>query len=102
MSHFTRENLDALAVTASTAAQYLDACDHKASVRLDPTYYQACGEVLTAIFAMVNAEYAFPDLLRHSPAAREIADGIAMGRRIDTSRLVFYPQLAALIGRISG
>lgn len=102
MSRFTKTSLLALETTAARSAAYLDACDFGGQYcRLDPGFYQACGDVLIKIFAMVDAEKAFPDLLEHSAAAREIADSIQIGRRIELSRLGYYPQLAVLLDRVT-
>ncbi|UCV06419.1 hypothetical protein [Dechloromonas denitrificans] len=102
MSRFNKSSLLALETTAARSAAYLDACDFGGQYcRLDPGFYQACGDVLIKIFAMVDAEKAFPDLLEHSAAAREIADSIQIGRRIELSRLGYYPQLAVLLDRVT-
>lgn len=97
----SRTNLDALEATAKVAAAYLDACDQGDDIRLDAEYYRACADVLARIFDLVSAEQVFSDLLKHSPAAREILEAQQIGKRIETSRIVFYPQLAALLHRVS-
>jgi hypothetical protein len=75
MSHLTLTDLSALESTATTAAAYLDACDSGAKfVRLDPTYYQACGNLLLRIFSVVSAYEAFPGLVAQSNAARDVAE----------------------------
>lgn len=100
MSHFTRENLQALEVTARIAAHYVDACDTNTSgIPLDPDYYRACGDVLVKILSLVNPELAFTELLKESAAAREVAENVGIGRRIETSKIIFYPQLAAILNR---
>ena len=57
-------------------------------------------ELLAKIFNMLDARQAFPTLLQQSDAAREIAGSIEIGRQITISRLVFYPELAALLNRV--
>jgi len=100
MSDFSQADLTTLEATATTAAAYLDACDGGAKcVRLDPAYYRACGHLLTTIFDVVNPREAFSTLLEHSAAAREIADSIEIGRRIEISRLGYYPQLTVILNR---
>ena len=47
MLQLSQTDLSTLEATATTAAAYLDSCDSGAKfVRLDPTYYQACGRLL--------------------------------------------------------
>ena len=77
MSYLNQAQIRSLASTAASAAAYLDTCDNGAQfARLDPAYYQACARVLTTIFAVVDVQDAFPDLLSQSPAARNMpADG---------------------------
>jgi hypothetical protein len=100
MSHLTLTDLSALESTATTAAAYLDACDSGAKfVRLDPTYYQACGNLLLRIFSVVSAYEAFPGLVAQSNAARDVAEGVEMGHKIEVSRLAYYPKLAAILSR---
>ena len=100
MSHLTLTDLSALESTATTAAAYLDACDSGAKfVRLDPTYYQACGNLLLRIFSVVSAYEAFPGLVAQSNAARDVAEGVEMGHKIEVSRLGYYPKLAAILSR---
>lgn len=102
MIDFSRSNLEALQETAVTAAAYLDACDSAVSgTRLDPDYYRACASLLAKIFAMVDPLRAFPVLMAESPAAREMAEALTVGRRLSVSRLVYYPQLAVVINRIA-
>ena len=102
MSKLSQNDLTTLEQTATTAAAYLDACDNGAkSVRLDPDYYQACGRLLLAIFSAYDAERSFPSLVRQSASAREMADSLEIGRRIDVSLLAYYPQLATLLNRIT-
>lgn len=101
MINLSQSNIEALQETAVTAAAYLDACDGgTAGVRLDADYYRACAALLLKIFGVVDAARAFPVLLEESPAAREVAEAIAIGRRIETSRLVYYPQLTVVINRM--
>lgn len=100
MSYFTQDNLCALEATATTAAAYLDACDAGAIfVRLDPSYYRACGDLLIKILTVVNASEDFPSLLKQSAATRDITESIQIARRITLSRQVFYPKLAVLLDR---
>ncbi len=88
MSDFDKITLQAMEATAAASAAYLDACDSGAEGdRLDPEYYRACGDLLLKIFALVDPEQDFPDLLRRSPAAREIADSIQLRRRIEAGKL---------------
>lgn len=102
MSHLTLTDLSALESTATTAAAYLDACDSGAKlVRLDPTYYQVCGNLLLRIFSVVSAYEAFPGLVAQSNAARDVAEAVEMGHKIEVSRLGYYPQLAAILSRAS-
>ncbi|WP_265942349.1 hypothetical protein [Dechloromonas sp. A34] len=102
MSKLSQNDLSTLEESATTAAAYLDACDNGAKfVRLDPDYYQACGHLLQTIFAVTDASRTFPSLVRQSASAREMADSVEIGRRIDVSVLAYYPQLAALLKRIS-
>ena len=100
MSKLSVVEIESLRETAAVIAAYLDACDAGAlEVRLDPRHYQACGKLLKTIFSRVNAEKVFPILLQHSPAAREIAESIVIGRRIEVSRLGFYPELCVSLNR---
>lgn len=101
MINLSQNNIEALQETAVTAAAYLDSCDGgHAGVRLDSEYYRACAALLLKIFGVVDAHRAFPVLMAESPAAREVAEAIAIGRRIEVSRLVYYPQLTVLMNRI--
>lgn len=100
MRHLSPTDLAALETTATSAAAYLDACDSGANfVRLDPTYYRACGHLLTTIFEATQASEAFPGLLEHSAAAREVAESVEIGRRIEISRLGYYPHLTVILNR---
>lgn len=100
MTHFTDSQIETFAVSAIRAAAYLDACDlGHAQVRLDAGYYQACGKVLREIFALLDPYQHFPVLLEQSPAAREIAESLQIGRRIEISRLGYYPELAVTLNR---
>ena len=102
MSYFTPPQLASLEATATTAARYLDACDSGATqVRIDPAHYRTCGELLARIFKLIDARRNFPLLLQQSAAAREMAELVEMGRYLALSRLVFYPELAALISRVA-
>lgn len=102
MFDFSRSNLSTLEETATTAAAYLDACDGGARfVRLDPAYYRACGNLLMTIFSVANAATAFPNLLAQSAAARDIAESVEIGRRIQFSLPGYYPQLAVILNRAS-
>lgn len=102
MFSFNRMTLQALEATATTSAAYLDACDSGAKFcQLDPAYYKACGNVLVRIFALVDPDTAFPDLVEHSAAAREVAMSKQISHRIEVSRLGFYPQLAVLLNRVA-
>ncbi|HXE40015.1 MAG TPA: hypothetical protein VN639_16230 [Azonexus sp.] len=102
MASFNRITLQALETTATTSAAYLDACDSGALYcQLDPAYYKACGDLLMKIFALVDAEKAFPHLLEYSAAAREVAISKQITHRIEVSRLGFYPELAGLLNRVA-
>ena len=102
MSHLNPTELRSLEASTATAAAYLDACDGGARfVRLEPEYYRACGNLLHTVFSATDPRRDFPGLLAQSAAAREIAENIEMGRRINVSRLGYYPQLAAILNRIS-
>lgn len=100
MSHASQIDIESLRETACVTATYLDACDDGArQVRLDPRYYQACGKLLKAIFSLVDAEKTFPILLEHSAAARELAESITIGHRLEVSRLGYYPELCISLNR---
>lgn len=102
MTCFNPNTLKALEATASTAAAYLDVCDAGAhNIRLDPAYYQACGAILAKIFSLFDPDKYFPHLLRESQAAREVAESLRIGHRIELSRIGFYPQLAVVLNRVS-
>lgn len=102
MFSFNRITLQALEATAATSAAYLDACDSGAKFcQLDPAYYKACGNILVKIFALVDPNRAFPDLVEHSAAAREVAISKQITHRIEVSRLGFYPELAVLLNRVA-
>nr|MBL8410173.1 hypothetical protein [Dechloromonas sp.] len=102
MSHFSQSNLNTLEVSARSAAAYLDACDNGAKyTRLDPGYYQACAKLLLAIFSVVDAAHAFPGLVEESAAARDIVKTIEMGRRIQLSRIAYFPEMTVVINRAS-
>ncbi len=93
-------SLKAFEATAARAAAYLDACDNGAThVMLNPDYYQACGALLNKMFNLFDARHCFPDLLSHSAAAREIAESVGISHHLETSMLVFYPLLAAALGK---
>lgn len=99
---FNQLTLRALEATAAKSAAYLDACDAGAQhCRLDPSYYQACGNVLVKIFALVDAAKAFPELLANSAAAREVAHSMQITHRIEVSRLGYYPELTVLLHRVA-
>lgn len=102
MLHLSQTALSTLEITATSAAAYLDACDAGAkSVRLDPAYYQACGNLLMTIFSVTDAHHAFPMLVEQSAAAREVAESIKFGNRIEVSLVGYYPQLAAILKRVA-
>ena len=99
---FTPAQLSSLETTAATAAAYLDACDSGARhVRLDPQHYRACGDLLLRICNLADAKQSFPDLLAQSAAVREAAESVEIARHLTVSRLGFYPELAALMGRVA-
>jgi len=100
MTYFTPDNIESLAVSAISAAAYLDACDDGAkTVRLDPSYYLACGKVLRQIFSLLDPGLYFPILLKHSAAACDVAESVQISRRIGVSRLCYYPELSAVLNR---
>jgi len=100
MTYFSPDNIESLAVSAISAAAYLDACDEGAkTVRLDPIYYLACGKVLRQVFSMVDPVLRFPILLEHSAAARDVAESVQINRRIGVSRLCYYPELSVVLNR---
>lgn len=100
MFQFNEIEIESLGATASSAAAYLDDCDEGAEhVQLDAAYYQACGDLVKQIFTMLDPRLAFPILLEHSAAAREIAESIKIGQRIEISRLGFYPELTVILNR---
>jgi hypothetical protein len=102
MAHLSELNINALEASATSAAAYIDACDNGArNFRLDPAYYQACGNLLFKIFSVVDANSHFPSLLRESNAAREVLEAIQVGRRIEISRTGFYPELAVVLQRVA-
>lgn len=103
MFSYNRITLQALEATATTSAAYLDACDSGAKFcQLDPAYYKACGDILVRIIALVDdADNAFPYLMEHSAAAREVAISKQITHRIEVSRLGFYPELAGLLNRVA-
>lgn len=101
MLRLAPSHLQALENTAITVSAYLDACDSGAKhVRLDPAYYKACGELLLTVFALVDPYQAFPGLLEMSAAAREVAESLHIGHRLEVSRLGYYPELSAVLNRI--
>lgn len=100
MTYFTPDNIESLAVSAISAAAYLDACDEgAANTRLDPGYYLACGNVLRQIFSLIDPSHNFPRLLEHSAAARDIAESVRISRRLGLSRLGYYPELVLALNR---
>lgn len=102
MTYFTAAQLASLEASAATAAEYLDICDSGIpSSRLDPGHYRTCAELLAKIFYAVDARLVFPALLKQSAAAQEMAESVEIERHLTISRLVYYPELAALICRIS-
>lgn len=100
MTYFTPDNIESLAVSAISAAAYLDACDEGIkTVRLDPSYYLTCGKVLGQIFSFLDPALHFPILLEHSAAARDVAESVQISRRIGVSRLCYYPELSVVLNR---
>lgn len=99
---FGRSALTSLAATASTAAGYVDACDTGARhTRLDPAHYQICGTLLFHIFSMIDAKDAFPTLIEQSAAARDIYESLKISHRLEIGRRIYYPQLSALLQKLS-
>jgi hypothetical protein len=101
MNAISRFDLSALEVSAITAAAYLDACDSGMQVSVDPGYYKACGRLLATIFSVVNPVEAFPRLLDHSAAAREMVETNRINHRIVVSRSGYYAELATTLNRAS-
>lgn len=101
MFSFNQSTLQSLEATAANSAAYLDACDSGRHPARDPKYYRECADLLMRIFLLVDAEKAFPNLLEHSAAAREIADSIQIRQRIEAGRQGAYPELAVLLRRVS-
>ena len=100
MLQLSQSDLSTLEATATTAAAYLDSCDSGAKfVRLDPTYYQACGRLLLLIFSATDANKSFPSLVKQSAAARDALESVEIGRHIELSRLAYYPQLSVILNR---
>jgi len=100
MSYLTPAQISSLAVSATSAAAYLDTCDSGAQfARLDPAYYLACARLLTTIFSVVDVREAFPDLLSQSPAARNTLECLQMERQLRNSCAGYYPQLAVILQR---
>jgi len=101
MNPLTTNHIESFAVSAIRAAAYLDACDCGTApkVRLDAAYYQACAKVLREIFVLLDPHRHFPVLLEQSPAAREIAESLEIARRIEISRLGYFPELTATLYR---
>lgn len=92
--------VESLGGSAASAAAYLDACDEGLpGAGFDPRYYQACGKLLMTAFSLVDASHAFPGLLEKSPAAREVAESIAIGNRLAHDGRAYSPQLEALLSR---
>lgn len=99
---FGRSALITLATTACSAAGYVDACDAGAAyTRLDPAHYQICGTLLFHIFSMIDAKDAFPALIEQSAAARDIYESIQISHRLEISQFIYYPQLSALLHKVS-
>lgn len=100
MTYFTPDNIESLAVTAISAAAYLDACDEGAkTTRLDPGYYQACGNVLRQIFSLIDPTRHFARILEHSAAARDVAESVRISSRLGLSRHSYYPELVLALHR---
>ena len=100
MTYLSQTDISTLEVTAMTAADYLDACDAGTkTVRLDPAYYQACGNLLMKIFLVADARQNFSELLERSSAARDVAESIDIERRIMLSRFGYYPELSVVLNR---
>jgi hypothetical protein len=100
MTPLTHNNIESFSVSAIRAAAYLDACDSGTSeVRLDARYYQACAQVLQAVFVLLDPQQHFPVLLEQSSAAREMAESLRIARHMEISRLGYYPALSAALLR---
>lgn len=100
MNPLTHNHIESFAVSAIRAAAYLDACDcGTPKVRLDAGYYQACAKVLREIFVLLDPYRHFPVLLEQSPSAREVAESLQIARRIEISRLGYFPELTVTLNR---
>jgi hypothetical protein len=62
--------------------------------------YREHAQTLKQILAQGPSRYTFSDLLRNSPAAQEIAEGLELERRIEVSRAAHCPVLNTLMKRI--
>lgn len=101
MNDLSQFDQSALELSAITAAAYLDACDNGTQTSLDPAYYKACGRLLATIFSVVDPKVAFPRLLDHSAAAREMVETNQINHRIALSRSGYYSELAITLNRAS-
>lgn len=101
MNALSQIDLSALEVSAITAAAYLDSCDEGTQASVDPAYYKACGRLLAIIFSVVDPKAAFPRLLDHSAAAREMLETNQINHRMALSRSGFYSDLAIALNRAS-
>jgi hypothetical protein len=90
--------VSSFATNAASAAAYLDACDEgMPGAAFDPGYYKACAGLLMTILALQDANELFAGLLERSAAAREVAETIALGKELASSRDGACPQLDTLL-----
>jgi len=50
---------------------------------------------------MIDARQAFPSLIEQSAAAREVYASIQVSRHLEVSPRIYYPQLSALLQKVS-
>lgn len=85
---------------AAFAAAYLDASDQSpGGTDVNPDYYRLCARLLTIAMTRLGGSSTLRELVRHSQSAREIADNLAMGRRLALSPRGFFPLLARTLRR---
>lgn len=86
---------------AYASALYLDQYEGGGSRNgMSALDYREHAQTLKQILAQGPSRYTFSDLLRNSPAAREVAEGLELERRIETSRKAHCPVLNTLLTRI--
>lgn len=100
MPLFSSGVLVSFQATATSCANYLDACD-AGQIPLNADRYRAYAQLLVKIFALIDPYHHFPGLLRQSPAAREIAETQQVTHRLQTDRKGIYPELSEILQRVS-